>query len=364
MTSKPHVTLADVAERAGVSVMTVSLALREGEVGRMSNETRRRVRETAKKLGYRPYVAAQRLVRRQTNLIGVMADLVGRPWLAHKVDLAIRELLGRGYEPLLWSNEWSSSGYERACDIFLSNQVTGVVVAEYAGDLAHVLKPLMDAQLPVVSLDAGGRFPGVGIDRRQAFYDLTTHLLALGHERLGFVWPEDPQTAEASSRAKGMQAAIRDSDREITLSFIEAPRVPEQGADLAVGARAAARFLADEDRPTAVACFVDHAALGFISQLHRAGIRVPQDVAVVGFGDDTEASYSYPALTTVTRPFAEVCEQAMDVLLGLINEPQREPPEYREIPGQLIIRESCGYRAAHEAQPDTRVQAEPALVHP
>ncbi len=344
MDSDKRVTLNHVASRAGVSAMTVSRVLRGVKGKQFSEATRQGVLQAARELDYRPNLTARRLAQQKSNLIGVLAGGLNSLTSMDRTDAAVRALLSHSYDALVWSTAWSREAAGRSADVMLSNEVEGIVLVGRSGSSEEkALELLLEAGIPIVSLDSGPDFPGAGVDRRRAFYDLTSHLLRLGHRHFAYLGPVST-SSYSQARLAGIEAALQEAEGKATLARLEVEPKRSLVTEMQLGAQGAARFLEGEDRPSAVIAHSDLIALGFMNHLARAGVRVPQEVAIVSFDGLPEGEYCLSPLTTVAQPMAEVARRAVQVLLDLVKkEDSAEAYKYEEIPGRLVIRESCGY---------------------
>jgi len=346
MRSHKGVTLAEIARRAGTSSMTVSRVLSGGKksTGGYSARTRDKVLRIAQELGYHPNLHARRLAHGNTNLIGVVTYALARPIRYTETDAAVRALLERGCEPYVWPLEWVGGDAPHMCDVMLSNKVAGLILVGDLGTQPQDLDPLVQADVPIVSLDAGPDFPGVGLDRIGAYHDLTRYLLQLGHRRLGLVGAA-ASAPWTEPRIAGIRAACEEAGVQTDLQLLELEPEALVLPDFELARRATKWFLNCEPRPTAVMFFRDAPAIGFMHELQRAGMAVPGDVSVAGFYGIPAAEYSLPPLTTVVGPVEQVGREAAEVLVRMVEaeDAHYEPsPSWREIAAQILVRESCG----------------------
>jgi len=333
----------DIAEAAGVGVSTVHRALHNKP--NISPSTQQTILKVAEELGYRPHAAAQRLRRRENRLVGIAAQSLSIPTMsplhAFKYHAAIQELECRGYTPQPWSSARDSEWLVRLSNWALSERIGGLLLLEGYSSLPSELKAVSDAGIPIIGLGGGGQFPGVDVDRQRAFYDLTRHLLELGHRNFAYVG----RMSESSPRMAGIRHALQEETEKTRLQWSRAGT--KKTTSFEMGAQSVPEFLEWQNRPTAVICSSDHVAMAFMNGLASVDIRIPEDVAVVGFDGLVEAEYYRPPLTTVTQPVEKMARRAVELLLEhMAGQCENEPPVYEEFPGRLVIRESCGYRQA------------------
>jgi DNA-binding LacI/PurR family transcriptional regulator len=285
-----RVTMEDVAARAGVSRALVSIVFR-GVPG-ASDETRARVLAAARELDYRPDTRASRLGRGRTRMLGV-TFAVGHTFHGEVLGSLYAQADRAGYEVVL-SGVTPERSDADAVDNLLAERCEALLLVG-SGLPASAMGRLAE-RMPVVSLLRPVRRAGsVGVVRTDDAAGLrlaVAHLRSLGHERIALL--DGGRAAGAAERRQGYQCGMRAN-----------PLLQEQvfpgGLTELEGAEAAEAFLALPDRPTAVTAFNDRCALGFIDLVRQVGVRVPEDVSVVGFDDIAQAAYPHVALTTVRQ---------------------------------------------------------------
>lgn len=298
-----NVTLAEVAQAAGVSISTVSRIV-NGSAG-VKDAKAERVRDAIQRLGYRPNTLARSLVTGRSNSIGVLTQDIASPHYGATLIGIERGLGGTAYSPLFISGHWLSTDEERAVDSLLDRRVAGLIVL--GGTLSASDLRRLAAQLPLAVLghqielsDLGGI--SVKLDNHQPAYDMTAHLLGRGHRRIGFIMgPEDH--SDAQQRRAGYRAALE----AYGLTFEESLVV---NGDFNEGSGQVATQLLLRRHPELTAIFAsnDQMAYGARLALHRLGLRVPDDISLVGFDDLPGTSFMIPPLTTVRQPMQEIGE--------------------------------------------------------
>lgn len=328
-----NASLADVAELAGVSHMTVSRVI--NGTGPVRAETRLRVEAAIRKLDYRPNSAARTLATGRSGTLGVIAldsTLYGPASTLYGIEKAAR---GAGYAITISSiSRPQERSISDAVEALRGQAVEGIlVIAPHVSAGPALERTPRDVALVAVGAAESAPMPVVTVDQHDGARRATEHLLALGHRTVWHVaGPEDWLEARARER----------SWRETLESHgIEAPRVlrgdwsPRSGYDVG-------RVLATEREVTAVFVANDQMALGMLRAFAEAGIAVPRDVHVVGFDDVPEAAYFSPPLTTVRQDFTEVGRQAFELLMARLRDEERPPRQL--ITPELIVRESTGPR--------------------
>lgn len=307
----------DVARAAGVSHQTVSRVLNNQPNVRA--ETRDRVLTAIADLGYRRNSAARALVTRRSGTIGVLSHsstLHGPVLTLNSVEQAVREAgMFVSLASLRNADDAILSG---AVDHFLEQSVEGLIVIAPVPAVVEAAVALA-SRLPVVLVTAGEQvepdlqsareLQSVGVDQAAGARAATEHLLALGHHQVAHL-SGPREWFDAAARVAGWSSALTAAGLPVP-----EPLVGDWSAES--GAAAAAELLA-ETMPTAVFAGNDLMALGLIKALADAGVRVPEDVSVVGFDDSDGSAYFRPALTTLRQDFGELGRQCVDRMLGLL----------------------------------------------
>ena len=309
MQPSPRVTIRDVAERAGVSVATVSKVINQ-RYG-VAASTYARVRSVIQELGYEASLVAQSLRNHQTNVIGILvADL--EPFSAELLKGAGDAIRGSGFELVVYSaggRVGDHVGWERR---YLS-RLSGTLV-----DGAVLVTPtVVDVQYgaPVVAVDphtGPSGLPTVDSDNLTGAQLAVRHLLDLGHRRIGLISGR-PDLQSAQLRERGFRQALADAGIDV------APELVEIGEyDPAVSARAARTLLSRPDRPTAIFAANDISAIATIGVARELGLDVPGELSVVGFDNLPESALATPPLTTVSQPIRAMGHRAIEMLIKLI----------------------------------------------
>jgi LacI family transcriptional regulator len=333
--SQRPATIRDVARRAGVSHQTVSRVINRSP--KVAEPTRERVLTAIRELGYVPSPMARGLISNRTHSLGVVADDISDGFFARMVAGAEAEARRRDYYLMIASVEPDDDerGYLR---LMLERRVEGLILARPSVPLASAdLVTAQRAGVPLVSVGSSDLtdFPVVDVDNRRGGYDATRHLLECGHTRIATIvgpraWPS------AAARLEGYRLALREAGVD------EDPALVEDAHDwgLETGGAAAARLLARGAAFTALFAQSDLIALGAIRQLREAGLRVPDDVSVVGYDDLPVADYVEPALTTVHQPMQEVGALAAALVLDRLAGSDAAPPRAHLLPAVLVVRHS------------------------
>ena len=332
------ITIKDVAREAGVSVATVSRVYSGRDP--VSEHTRSRVCAVGARLGYAPHGAAQSLITNRTSTIGVLLpDLYGEFFseVIRGIDQTARL---HGYHVLVSSAHQDPAAMEAALRA-MRGRVDGMIIM--SPDIATRSQlAALPVRFPIVLLNSAdpGRHSGsITIANFDGAYAMVRHLIALGHRRIATLCGTEGNL-DAAERRRGFRAALDDAgiewDAELELSA---------DFDEHSGFAAAERLLALDPLPTAVFAANDSMAIGALSAFRRAGLRVPDDIAVAGFDDIPTARYMDPPLTSVHVDISALGERAARRLLTAMMGPQDGVRSDEVLPARLVVRASCGAAA-------------------
>src|SRR5262245_2451390 len=328
------VSIKDVAKAARVSHPTVSRALRNSRL--VKSETGERIQKIALEMGYRPSAVARSLVTRKTETIGVVVTNIADPFVAGVVA-GIEDVANqRGYSVFLANSDADPAREMELVQSFHERLVDGIVVtASRVG--AFYIPMLARMKVPIVLID--NQHPGefvhsVMIDNVPASRHATQHLIDLGHRRIGYIGDQFGFQSDMD-RFSGYRQALQRAD----LPFLPELVVHGNG-NTDGGIRAMNTLLALKESPTAVFCYNDLSALGALRAVYDHGLRVPEDLSLVGFDDLPIASYMFPRLTTVRQPKEQMGRMAMESLLKILNGSSAKTNI--DVEGELIIRDSSG----------------------
>jgi LacI family transcriptional regulator len=335
-------TQADVAHLAGVSRATVSYVISGHDSGNISTteETRKRVLQAARTLGYMPDAAAQSLRLGATKNIGVLIPDLHNPHYWQMVDGVEGEARAAGYDLLLTSASLNPDRELDCMRALLRGRVDGLVLSlTFPELLDEEARLLARRRCPVVVPGGGDErlrdLDCVEPDYADGAVHMMERLLALGHRRIGLVHGV-AQPELGSERLR----AYRDVLAAAGLPY-DGDLVDRCGSTIADGYAAAGRLLERSPRPSALVVINDLLAMGVLHAIAERGLRVPDDVSVAGFDDIDMAAYLNPALTTLRVNAEEMGRAAMRLVFQRMRDPERSPQRVR-IPAQLIERASTG----------------------
>lgn len=328
-------TIKDVAREARVSVATVSRVINGG--GPVAEETRRRICDIATTLRYVPHGGARSLITSKTTAIGVLLpDLYGEFFseVIRGIDLAARR---SGYHLIVSSSHNDRAEIEGAMRA-MRGRVDGVIIMSPDIDAQALMLNLPDSH-PVALLNCalrGAAFDSVNIDNTRGARAIVRHLISHGHRRIAIIAGAS-RNVDGHERQLGYRAALRDADLDRNSHWEPPGNFTEDS-----GFEAARSLLKLRSRPTAIFAANDSMAIGALSALREAGVRVPEDIAVAGFDDIPIARHVNPPLTSVHVPIAELGERVTEKLIDGLVHGDRHVRRQDVLGTTLVIRSSCG----------------------
>jgi DNA-binding LacI/PurR family transcriptional regulator len=340
--ARPPARLKDVAVLAGVSVKTVSNVV--NDYPHIRPATRRKVEEAIARLGYRPNLVARTLARGQSGVVALAVPELDAPYFAELAHHMVREAVSRGWTVLVdeTGQIHDSSLLERersAASGIRDHLIDGVILNPLALNDVDIARY---GSVPLVLLGerlGSEQADHVAIDNRAAAAEATRHLIERGRVRIAAIGPQPlPYGHSARLRLQGYRDALdqagRPYERALVVDSLDWRR--QSGADCA------RQLLELRNPPDAVFCFNDLLALGAIHGLREEGLRIPDDVAVVGFDDIEESRYSLPSLTTISPDKAAIAKEALGRLAARLQGSGEWQPKELTISHTLEVRASSG----------------------
>lgn len=325
------VSIKDIARAAGVSYSTVSRALNDNP--RVNPETQRRIKYLAEEMGYLPSAVARGLVTRRTRTIAAVVPTISDLFFAAVTHAIEETALERGYSVILANSGGESQRELAELQALRERRVDGIILAA-AHSGSRYASVLEGTDIPVVIINNVHEEHygySVEMDNFTGSLEAMQHLLGLGHRRIAYITGPGEEW-DNLERLRGYKQTLLAHNLPIAPDLIAGGGVePQQGLE------AARLLLALPSPPTAIFCYNDTVALGAIRAAHIAGLRIPRDLSIVGFDDIALSAYFEPPLTTMAQPKKEMGDQAVQMLLNLLN---GNPVENCVLPGHLVIRES------------------------
>jgi len=329
------VRLKDIAQIIGVSVMTVSKALRDEPD--VSAATKAKIKKLAADMGYVPDSSAQGLRTKTTKLFGLVIPSTTNPVHA-RIVFAIEERAHElGYD-LLICHTYNKPEREDAClRRLLSRRVDGLFITPvYRFEAeARIYQEIITRNIPTVLLGSPApfckNFPAIEIEELVASYNATKHLLGLGHKKIAYL-TGPPAAPWAHERFEGYRRALREAGIEVDDKLVFAA-----GNTIEEGANAALKMIGEGCHPTAIQAVSDFVAIGCAETLLQQGIKIPEDISLVGFGNILTAEYYRVPLTTVSQPKYRLGTTAMETMIKLIH---GEKIQLKRLAAEFVERKS------------------------
>ncbi|PHZ85149.1 LacI family DNA-binding transcriptional regulator [Paremcibacter congregatus] len=300
--------ISDVAKKAGVSIKTVSRFLNQEKYIR--EETKEKVISAIKALNYSPNVQARGLRGERSYMIGLFVDDLSGDYIS-KVQRGILSGCEKEGSHLVVEVLSERGSAAKVRDLLSCVRFDGVVLTPPVCDDMAVLNALRDAAIPVVRLGAGIPVPDMAlaeIDDYQAARDMTDYLISLGHHSIGFI-KGDPSHGSAHERERGYIHALQAAGIAVKSELIVQGMFCHSG-----GREAAATLLALDPRPTAIFSSNDEMAIGAMASIDAQGMKIPDDISIVGFDDHVMSQIVLPPLTTIHQPIEQMATEAVSLL--------------------------------------------------
>ncbi|MBN3523115.1 LacI family DNA-binding transcriptional regulator [Paenibacillus apiarius] len=324
------VSIFDVAKKAGLSVVTVSRVLNNASTVREKN--RQKVLQAMKELDYHPNAAARSLAKGKTGVIGMIVTTLQDSYLDNIVQTVSVLLRDHGYYLAL---SVANHPLEEGAGSYLiqEDRVDGLLILAAVDEEPYVME-LKKRKIPFVLIDNQKNHPAVSsvtVDNFKGGYEAAKHLIDLGHRSIAHI-QGPPYFLSATERERGFMQALKEEGLE--------PFSLEPGEfTIQSGYEVVQKWLAQGDLPTGLFAADDFTAIGAVNALRQAGLRIPDDISVIGYDDQALASELRPRLTTIRQPAVQMGKMAVDVLMKQINGVNKRSTTLKLNP-EIIVRES------------------------
>lgn len=329
-----EITIVDVADEAGVSYATVSRVINNKD--HVSPEKRERVLRAMAQLGYVANMQARSLAGGESRVVGLLVDYLSSSYMDEIIRGIDEALDAENYDLMLYTThrrKTKESAYVTKLTRRLADGLL-LILPRNAGAYLDTLRQRRFPHVLVDYLSDKQNVPSVSTTNFRGAYDAMSFLLSLGHQRIGFI-TGTMEFGCARDRLDGYRTALKDHGLPVDPHLIcEGDFMQPQGY------QCARRLLSLPEPPTAIFSSNDTMAFGVMEAARECGLRLPEDLSIVGFDDIPQASHVHPALTTVRQPLEEMGRSAAHLLLKYIAHPNAEV-ERIELPTRLVIRESC-----------------------
>ncbi len=334
-----RITMQEVAEKAGVSMKTVSRVINNEQNVRKT--TRDKVFQTIEELDFQPNMAARNLAADRSFLLGLLYD---NPSSAYTVDLqngSLKTCHSWGYSLLIHPCDSNDKAiYQNIDSLIKRTRMDGVILTPPLSDDQKLLDNLDERNIKYVRVSPlahNDRSPYVFVNEDKAAYDMTQHLISLGHERIGFITGISGRSG-TKMRLEGYRSALKDNGITIKNELVQQGQYSFES-----GEQCARKLLKLANRPTAIFASNDYMAAGVMKIANQMKIKVPFELSVCGYDDAPIAHHIWPGLTTIKNPVEQLSALATDHLIHTIKkQPLTVAPSNNQY--QLIIRESTGPR--------------------
>jgi DNA-binding LacI/PurR family transcriptional regulator len=334
-----NITLKEVAEAVGVSTMTVSRVINNRPY--VDENTRKKILEAARKMGYTPNHVAKSLVSSRTYTIGVIIPEISHSFFPEVVRGIEEATNNKNYQIFLTNTSDSFEKEQKVINVLRSKRVDGILVSSsLTTDDFSFYKQIIKSGLPLVFFDRGVEDIGascIGVNDKTASRQITEHLISHNYERIGYL-SGPKRVSIGKERFDGYIEAMTRHKLKIDERLIIENGFNEKGGYEAMNKLLA---LPKEIRPRAVVAVNDPVAFGAMDAIREAGLEIPNDIAIAGFTDDIRAKLVACPLTTVQQPAYEVGKKAASKLIRTI-ENKDETVENVELMTKIVIRKSCG----------------------
>ena len=354
VTHHMSVRMKDIARDLGVSVVTISKVLRNHpDIG---DETRERVLTRVKELQYRPNLAARSLATGRTYLVGLVVPDLLHPFFAEIAKALSDVLKANGYYLLISSSDEDPELEHREVDQLLARRLDGLIIAS-CRPTADLFFRIEKQKTPYVLIDRS--LPGlsanfVGVDDEAVGMLATKHLIAIGCKRIAHI--RGPETSPGVRRLEGYKRALAISGQRVNDNYI----IPELKGDVGTrqrGAEAMGQLLSLKPRPDGVFCFNDPLAMGAMNHALDQGLRIPEDIAVIGCGNlHYDDSLRVP-LSSIDQHSQRIGEEAARVTLGILSAKVPPKPEVIVLQPELVVRRSTERRTTKHAASRVKARA-------
>jgi DNA-binding LacI/PurR family transcriptional regulator len=337
--SKP-VTIYHIADEAGVSIGTVSRVI-NGK-GLVSQKTRNRIQKVIQKYNYSPSQTAQSMVHKKSKSVGILIPQIRNPFFAQVVGGIDKKLYQYGYSMLLYNCEFSPERELKAVDDVLGRNADGIIFLS-TGIADQTISEKIRNRIHAVAACSG--IPGVDsvdVTNRQAFFDVTEHLISLGHRDIAFVGGNAYISSQIAERTNGYFDALRKHGIPIR----EELQFYKSGGNDNLTLLETKKMLALKHPPTAIVATNDNDAIDAYQAISEMGLRVGRDIAVTGCDNIPFSAIMSPALTTIDLTIDLIAEMVADFLLKRMLSDDKSKPKEVIIPGKLITRDSSGQMRA------------------
>ena len=326
-------TIKDVAQKSNVSIATVSRIL--NNLDGYSEETRKKVIEVMKEIGYQRNAIARNLKVKETRTIGVLRPRVNTTYYVEILN-GIEDFAQRNnYSVIICNvgNEWERTS--QYLGVLSERQVDGIIVCSLPPK-DELCKKIIESQIPTVfvsTLSYNCSVPYVKVDDYQASYSATCYLIENGHKEIAMLGGSKDDLISGLPRINGFIQALKDNNLPVRENLIK-----EKGFSFKEGVEGMEELLKENEKFTAIFACCDDSAVGALAVAHKRGIKIPDDISIIGYDNTNVAEMAYPPLTTVGQPLYEMGKRSVEMLIKRIS--LNEKVESIIMPFEIVERET------------------------
>ncbi|GAB6168649.1 LacI family DNA-binding transcriptional regulator [Clostridium carnis] len=325
----------DVAKEAGVSIATVSRVLNDIDV--VNEDTKKKVLDAIKKLGYRPNIVARSLKTQKTKTVGILVPDISSGFYPEIVRGAEDVANIYDYNVILCNSDFDEEKEKEYLRVLKEKMVDGVLYmsSSLEEEILDIINELDLTTVLVETKDKEGSLPSVTIDNIKAMKEATEYLLNKGLKNVAFAGARKDTMNAWGDRYIGYESALKDKGIEVNEKLVFTKNLK-----VGTGYEAVEKFEASKCNYDAVVCASDEIAMGVINGLREVGKKVPEDVSVIGFNNNDVASVFYPKITTINQPSYDMGSVAMRMLIKMLNKKELDEAQF-VLDYSLVERESC-----------------------
>lgn len=341
----PEITIKDIAKQCGVGVSTVSRAINNHPD--INPETKQRIMDIIKETGFVPNNSARNLKRTDAKTIAVLVKGITNPLFNDMIKVIEEETKKKSYSLVLKHVEYYEDEVDVALELVKEKRLRGIVFL--GGYFLHSEEKLGNLNVPYIFSTIGTAVPenmsraqysSVAVDDRKESYAMTDYLLKLGHKEIAIISAESEINSIGQLRLEGYQQALMEKKLPYREELVRRVEDDVEHFSMENGYLTTKKLIESGEKFTAVFATADILAIGACRAILEAGLRIPEDVSVVGFDGIDVGKYYHPALTTMRQPVKEMAATTMKLLFDIIA--GRKSYEHIVFPARLEVRESCG----------------------
>lgn len=333
-----NITIKDISRMAGVGVSTISRVLNNHPDVKV--ETRKKVLDVIEKVNYIPNNSARNLKRNTSKSIGILIKGIDNPFFSKMIKSIEKKIDSKRYSMILHYNESQKDDCDSAIELIKEKKLKGLICL--GGDFNNLdRKQLESINVPIVVTSSNVRknvnstlFSSVVIENEKAAFDAVDYLCKLGHKNIGIITSGEDDRSVGRLRFSGYKKAISENNIEFNKEFVEIGEYTFES-----GYKAMNKFLDKNLKITSIFATTDIMAIGAAKAILDRGLKIPEDISIIGFDGIDYSRFFHPSITTVEQPVEIMAEKSIEILLDLINGSKKH--QHLVLKTKLVKRESC-----------------------